>query len=91
MRIMNDLTSLPNIGATVAAQLHEAGIHTIEALREAGSREAWLRIFAFDPSACYNRLLGLEGAIRGVRYRELDSETKDALKAFYRQHRPGKE
>ena len=88
---MSDLTTLPNIAKTMEQQLFQAGIHSAEELRQAGSREAWLRIFAFDPSACYNRLCGLEGAIRGVRWRDLPEDVKAGLKAFYRQHRPGKE
>ena len=87
---MSELTSLPNIAKAMEQQLIEANIHTAEELKSVGSREAWLRIFSFDPSACYNRLCGLEGAIRGVRWRDLPEDVKAELKAFYRQHRPGK-
>lgn len=87
---MSELTSLPNIAKVMEQQLKEADIHTAEELRAVGAREAWLRIFAFDPSACYNRLCGLEGAIRGVRWRDLPEEVKAELKVFYREHRPGK-
>ena len=87
---MSDLTSLPNIAKTMEQQLFQAGIHTADELRRAGAREAWLRIFAFDPSACYNRLCGLEGAIRGIRWRDLPEDAKADLKAFYREHRPEK-
>ena len=87
---MSELTSLPNIAKVMEQQLKEADIHTAEELRAVGAREAWLRIFAFDPSACYNRLCGLEGAIRGVRWRDLPEEVKAELKVFYREHRPEK-
>lgn len=87
---MSELTSLPNIAKAMEQQLIEADIHTAEELRSVGARAAWLRIFAFDPSACYNRLCGLEGAIRGVRWRDLPEDVKVELKDFYRQHRPGK-
>lgn len=87
---MSELTTLPNIANAMEQQLNQAGIHTVDELRNVGAREAWLRIFAFDPSACYNRLCGLEGAIRGVRWRDLPEEVKAELKSFYRQHRPGK-
>lgn len=79
------LQALPNIGADTARQLRLVGIDTPEALREAGAREAWLRILAIDDSACYNRLLGLEGAVRGLPKAQLDPETREALKVFYRQ------
>lgn len=84
---MGELTKLPNIGKTLEAQLLQAGIPTPAALQETGSREAWLRIQSFDPSACYNRLCGLEGAIRGIRWHDLDAETKADLKAFYQAHK----
>ena len=80
---MGELAKLPNIGKVVEAQLEEVGIHTEEELRQAGSQEAWLRILAIDDSACINRLMGLEGAIRGVRWHNLAPEVKAELKAFY--------
>ena len=84
---MEELQSLPNIGRKLERQLHEAGIGTVEELKRVGSREAWLRILAFDPSACLMRLSALEGAIRGVRWHSLDPEVKAELKAFYHQHK----
>jgi DNA transformation protein len=48
---MSAMTELANIGPKLEAQLAEAGIATPEELRAAGSREAWLRIKAIDPSA----------------------------------------
>lgn len=84
---MAALKDLPNIGKTLVEQLHTAGIDTPEQLRACGSRDAWLRIQALDPSACYNRLCALEGALRGIRWHDLDADTKAALKAFYQQHR----
>jgi len=90
-RFMGELTALPNLGKVLKAQLTEAGITTSEELLKSGSREAWLRIFAFDSSACYNRLLALEGAIRGVRYHLLPQEVKAELKEFYALHKPPKQ
>ena len=84
---MGELTTLPNIAAKLEGQLSDVGIKTIEELKRAGSREAWLRILARDPSACIMRLSALEGAIRGVRWHDLDAETKAALKSFYHQHK----
>lgn len=80
---MAKLTDLPNIGKTMEEQLHKAGIETYEQLRQTGSKQVWLDIKAFDPSACYNRLCGLEGAIRGVRWHDLPDEIKQDLKKFY--------
>ena len=84
---MGELTKLPNIAAKLEAQLADVGITTIEELKRVGSREAWLRILARDPSACVMRLSALEGAIRGVRWHDLDDETKRKLKEFYDKHK----
>lgn len=80
---MGELKTLANISDKMEAQLQDVGIETIGQLKEAGSREVWLRILARDPSACYNRLCGLEGAIQGIRWHNLDPETKQVLKEFY--------
>ena len=84
---MGELSKLPNIAAKLEAQLADVGITTIEELKKVGSREAWLRILARDPSACIMRLSALEGAIQGMRWHFLDDETKKSLKEFYHQHK----
>lgn len=77
------LSDLPNIGKEVERQLNEVGIMTSDDLKEIGSRDAWLKIQEIDPSACYNRLCALEGAVEGIRWHDLDSNTKKKLKDFY--------
>ncbi|GHU94879.1 competence protein TfoX [Clostridia bacterium] len=84
---MSELTTLPNIAAKLDAQLAAVGITTIAQLTDIGSREAWLRILARDPSACLMRLSALEGAIQGVRWHHLDATTKLSLKEFYNEHK----
>ncbi|MDD4312381.1 MAG: TfoX/Sxy family protein [Eubacteriales bacterium] len=84
---MGELQKLPNIAEKLEAQLMEAGVPTIDALKQTGSREAWLRIAARDPSACYMRLCALEGAIQGMRWHHLDEATKKELKTFYTLHK----
>jgi len=84
---MGELTKLPNIAAKLEAQLADVGITTIEELKRVGSHEAWLRIRARDPSACIMRLSALEGAIQGVRWHDLDDETKRKLKGFYDEYK----
>lgn len=80
---MGELRKLPNIAEKLEAQLTEVGIPTVDALKQTGSRDAWLRISAIDPSACYMRLCSLEGAIQGVRWHNLDDATKKDMKVFY--------
>mgnify|MGYP002354887502 FL=1 len=84
---MGELTKLPNIADKLETQLNEVGITTFDELKQVGSREAWLRILARDPSACIMRLSALEGAIQGVRWHHLDAQTKASLKEFYHQHK----
>ncbi len=80
---MGELTALPNIAQKMEKQLNDVGVYTTEQLKELGSKEVWLRIKAMDPSACYNRLCGLQGAIMGVRWHYLPDEVKAELKEFY--------
>ena len=84
---MGVLAGLPNIGTVVEKQLNDVGIDSLEALQEIGTEEAWLRIQQIDPSACIHRLLGIEGALQGVRKTMLPAERKAELKAFYQQHK----
>ncbi len=86
---MGELSRLPNIGKTLEEQLQAVGIDTVDQLREAGSRDAWLRILAIDPSACYNRLCALEGALQGIRWHDLPAESKAELKSFYNERKKG--
>jgi DNA transformation protein len=84
---MGELTSLPNIGEKLEKQLNNVGISTIEQLNEIGSKEAWRRILETDSSACIMRLSALEGAIRGIRWHNLDDDVKADLKEFYKQNK----
>lgn len=85
---MGTLRALPNIGKELEKQLQRVGIHTLEQLKTTGSKNAWLCIAAIDPSACYMRLCALEGALQGVRWHFLASETKQQLKQFYQANKP---
>lgn len=80
---MGELSKLPNIGKTVEEQLIQIGIKSVDELKAAGSKEAWLKILEIDESACINRLMALEGAICGVKKSQLPDDVKAELKAFY--------
>jgi DNA transformation protein and related proteins len=79
---MGRLSEMQNIGPVVERQLMEAGIQTPEELIALGSREAFVRLRLRDPGCCLSCLCGLEGAIRGIRWHNLEAETKAGLKAF---------
>ena len=84
---MGELSKLPNIGEVVEKQLKEVGITTYKELKEAGAKEAWLRIKEIDDSACIHRLYALEGAIEGIKKSQLNQETKIELKEFYNKNK----
>jgi len=81
----SDLSSLPNIGETLAAKLESVGIYSKEDLVNTGSEQAIVWISTLDNSgACINMLFALEGAILGIRWHGLPAERKDELKEYYR-------
>ena len=84
---MGELSNLPNIGKTAEEQLIRVGISTADELRKIGAKNAWLKIQEIDESACVNRLMALEGAIRGVKKSMLSDEVKADLKAFYQSNK----
>ena len=84
---MGELSKLPNIGKIVEEQLVQVGINTGDELAKTDSKEAWLRIREIDESACINRLMALEGAIRGIKKNMLPDEVKADLKAFYQKNK----
>lgn len=77
------LKSLPNIGSALANLLIEAGITTAGQLYETGATEAFIRIRAIDPDACYCKLCALEGAIEGIRWHNLAPVKKAELKHWF--------
>lgn len=84
---MGELSKLPNIGKTVEEQLEQVGIASPLELQAAGAKAAWLRIQEIDGSACINRLMALEGAIRGVKKAELPDDVKEELREFYQENK----
>lgn len=80
---MGELSKLPNLGPVLESQLNQVQIETYEQLKEIGSQQAWLKIKAIDESACYNRLLSLDGAVQKIRKKDLSPEKKAELKEFY--------
>lgn len=79
---MESLTSMRNIGKEMARKLTAVGIDTPEALREAGSKQAFFRLKETFPNVCLVHLYVLEGAITDTEYNGLPEEKKKELKAF---------
>ncbi|HOT14211.1 MAG TPA: TfoX/Sxy family protein [Bacteroidales bacterium] len=80
---MSKLTTLPNIGETLAEKLEKAGIEDEKKLKVLGSEKAFLLIKEIDPKASLNNLYSIEGAIQGVKSALLSKEKKDELKEFF--------
>lgn len=81
------LSELPNIGKDTEKLLNMVGIDSEELLNQYGSKEAWLKLKKIDPSACINRLYGLEAAIEGIKKKDLSQDKKNELKEFYNLHK----
>jgi 8-oxo-dGTP diphosphatase len=83
-----ELTSLPNIGITLAEHLILAGIKNPKELHNLGTEKTFERIATFDTNACISQLYAIEGAIQGVRWHALDSQRREELRQFYNQLNP---
>jgi DNA transformation protein len=58
-------------------------------LKSLGSENAFIRLKTVDSGACINELMGLEGAIQGIRLHDLDKNRKAELKTFYEMAKTG--
>lgn len=79
---MSKLIHLPNINSELESKLISAGINTPDALREKGSRHAFVKIKTEDSSACFEMLLALEGAVQGKLIEDLKSFEVEELRLF---------
>jgi DNA transformation protein len=80
---MTELTTMPNIGEKLSAELRKVGITSAEQLSRVGSVEAAVRITRGRPHTGYNLLYALEGAVRGVRWHLLAKEDRTWVRAEY--------
>ncbi len=82
---MEDLSKLPNLGKALVQKLIQADIKTSEELISLGSENAFIRLKTIDVNTCINTLYALEGAIQGIRWHDLDKNTRQELKEFFDQ------
>jgi DNA transformation protein and related proteins len=74
------VAALHNLGPKSAMMLVEAGIQTLDELRELGAVRAYLRVKALRPkSASLNLLWALAAGLEDRDWRELSSDEKEAL------------
>jgi len=79
------LEDVVNIGPALAHDLRAIGVADIDALRELGADEAWIRMHASGGHDCLSSLLALEGAVRGVRWMQISADDRDAVVAAARE------
>ncbi len=80
---MQRLSDLPNIGKTMEKRLADVGINDVETLMQTGSKEAFIKLCLHEGDTCFSSLCGLEGAIQGIRWHNLSTETKADLKKLF--------
>lgn len=78
-----ELNKLANIGKVLAEKLYFAGVISPGYLKQIGAKEAFIKLLAFDKTACINQLYALEGAIQGIRWHHLAKEEKQDMQTFY--------
>lgn len=71
------------LGRTMEKKLHTVGIHTVEELRETGSRETVFRLKQRYPGTCVVILYHLESALRGIAMKDLGPKVKSELRSYY--------
>lgn len=79
---MNNLSTLPNIGAELERKLKIVGIETVEDLKSLGSKATFLKLKDAYPNVCLVHLQALQGAIDNLPLDQLPETTKQDLKEF---------
>ena len=80
---MGELAKLPNISTMIEAKLTDAGVKTVDQLKELGSKEAFKKIRIRDPKAPVNMLCAIEGAVQGIHWFNLPEEKKQEMNDFF--------
>jgi DNA transformation protein len=77
---MTELEATPNIGKVLAGRLRAAGINTREELEKLGDEAAFGRLRSTLPDdACTHTRLALAGAVRNIRWHNLDEKLRAEL------------
>ena len=71
-----DLTTLPNIGVSLAEKLKAVGIPTSSALKEEETEAIWDKLYASYPSVSIYEIYAIDGAKKGIKMKELDRARK---------------
>jgi DNA transformation protein len=79
-----EIAEHPSIGEKLKENLINAGYDYLEDAREDGAEHVFRKIRQNNEFACISMLYGLERALQGVGYKELDKERKNKLLKFFR-------
>lgn len=79
--MITSIEDLPNLGPKSTAWLTDAGIHTVEQLRDLGPVLAYRAVKVQQPRASLNLLWALAAGLDGKDFRQLDPSTKQRLRA----------
>lgn len=86
-----DISKLRNLGEKSARLLREAGISTIEDLRELGELAAYQRLrFMFGKRVSLNFLWAMYAGLRDIHWKDITADEKARLKAGLDQNRISK-
>ena len=77
-----DLTTLPNIGVSLAEKLKAVGVTTSSALKEEATEEIWDKLYASYPSVSIYEIYAIDGAKKGIKMKELDRARKSELTIY---------
>ena len=83
--MMTELTSLQNIGKTMALKLKSVGIETADQLQALGSRKAFSKLkkkYSNDKAMSLVHLYALEGAVTDTAFNQLSADVKESLKQY---------
>lgn len=73
---MTRIADLPNFGPKSQQMLEQAGIKTVEQLRELGAVRAYLQVKRSGGNASLNLLWALEGALTGQHWQVVAKEER---------------
>ena len=66
-----EISELPNLGVKSQAMLEQAGIHSVEQLRQLGAVHAYVQVRRSGVSCSLNLLWAMEGALTGRPWQEV--------------------
>lgn len=80
------LKNLPNLDFRLEASLRQAGIDSVEKLRDLGAEQCWVRLWQQNTHFGLSTLYALQGAICGQHQAVLASDVRERLAEWYKSY-----